>query len=210
MTRAEAVALIGLRLGQRTDLDAAIGTELLLVQQVTLERAGAFLPWFLETAYTTLATVVGATSISLPADFLGEIEDKPPALYVVSGTEQTWTDLHKGDMNDMLYRAKEAGEPHEYCVTSTALEIFPRSDAVYAIKFAYYASDTIVAGENKWLKHAPDLLIAETGYVMALNYMQNKALADTFKEAIIVAKNRLWLKHEELQHTNRHYTRGEG
>ena len=41
---------MGKRLGNRTDLDASILLEMVMVQEQVLEGNGALLPWFLETA----------------------------------------------------------------------------------------------------------------------------------------------------------------
>ena len=209
MIRDTCVNIIAQRLGMRTDLDDAILNEMQLVQEVVLEGTGAFLPWFLESTYSAQVTVLDSTDITLPTDFLAEIEGKPPALYVVDGTDQQWTDLHKDDLNVLLAKYPAAGTPAEYVITVSHLRIFPRCDAVYNIKFAYYAKDALDGDENLWLKHAPDLMIAETGAVMAGKYLQNPEMETQFKNDAQNARTRLYTKHEAMQHTNRRYGMGE-
>lgn len=209
MIRDTCVDIIAQRLGMRTDLDDAILNEMQLVQEVTLEGTGAFLPWFLESLDNALVTVLASTEIALPTDFLAEIEGMPPALYVVDGTAQNWTDLHKDGRNTLLTKYPSTGAPAEYHITASTLHIFPRSDAVYAIRFSYYAKDSLTGDENLWLKYAPDLMIAETGAVMAGKYLQNAGMEAQFRTDAQSARARLFTKHEAMQHVNRRYGMGE-
>ena len=78
----------------RTDLNASILAEMLLVQSVHLEGQGTFTPWFLESEMSSASTVIDEERVPLPLDFLCAIEDEPLWLYDTTATP-VWAKLGK-------------------------------------------------------------------------------------------------------------------
>jgi|SRR5687768_738546 len=210
MTRDEAIALLKYRLGNRTDLDARILLEMVYAQEYKLEGTGAFLPWFLETELATITTIAGEERILLPDDFLGEVEDQ--ALWLYDEDSATpWTELRKNDYDYLRVKYPATGLPKQYALLGDYFALFPVPDDSYTIKMRYYAKDDSLASdniENKWLKHAGDLLIAETGLIMA-GHIFNTDLQAQFEKDASVARQRLYTKHEARRHSNRTYGMGE-
>lgn len=212
MTRDEVVTLLGYRLGSRTDLDAKIILEMDFVQQFVLEGTGAFLPWFLETEMSTSTTNIDEDRLALPDDFLGEIEEQALWLYDADNEENAYTLLIKGDYDQLLDKYPAPGTPKQYAMTGDYFLIRPTPDDNYTIKMRYYAKDDSLLTENienKWLKHAADLVIAETGTIMARNHLMNEDLAAGFEKAALIARQRLYTLHERRKHTNRTYSMGD-
>lgn len=79
MLRDAAVALIASRMGQRTDLNAAILLEMALVITTKLEENAVMTPWFLLHREDTLVSVAASDLIALPADFIVSAEDRAAA-----------------------------------------------------------------------------------------------------------------------------------
>ena len=210
MTRTEAIALLAFRLGQRTDLDAAILAEMVLTQSV-LEQEGDSIPWFLVSEMSSASTVVGEERIATPTDFLGLLEEEPMWVFDAAATP-TWSALLKTSYVAMVQRFPLLGKPRCFDLAGDYFLLRPIPDAVYGLRLRYAAADVSVsasAGENNWLRYAPDLLIAETGAVMAGKYLQNPKLRAEFKEDALVARRRLWIKTESRLHNGRTYGMGE-
>lgn len=210
MLRDAAVALLGQRLGNRTDLAASIIEEMQLVQGTLLEKAGTFLPWFLEADYASLSTVANTEAVALPTNFLGWIEDEPVWLYDTTATA-VWDKLPRKRAGTLREKYTTTGRPLEHAVGVESLLFAPVPDAVYTIKFRYYAADTVLSTniENKWLKHASDLLIAKTGEIMASQYLMNTKLTEVFTKAAQEATARVYTQHENREHSGRSYQMGE-
>jgi len=202
--------LIALRLGNRTDLDAAIVAEMQLAQEVVMEGSGQFTPWFLETELATSSCEANEERLALPTDFLAEVEEQPLWLYD-STAAQPFTELKKDSYDVLLQQYPEAGRPRAYALTEGYFLLKPTPDVVYSFKTRYYAMAESLSSniENDWLKYAPDLMIAVVGEVMAGKYLQNPQLAATFKTDVASAWARLYVKHESRQHNGRTYGMGD-
>jgi hypothetical protein len=186
------------RLGSRTQLALRANclTELILVQQNVLER-DSHLPWFLQTTNTALVTPSDgvARSVALPADFLREADDG--ALFIIDSEGAS----HEVVKDDYRILEQEHGLdatselPLQYALR-TALEFFPIPLVERSLRLTYYAKAAIPtdseSSENAWLQYASDLMLAETGIVVATQHLQNPELGDSFAKLAIRARTRLF------------------
>ena len=203
MLRDTLFSLLSQRLGNRADLVSRMSTEVQLLQEVVLEKH-AWLPWFLETEMASTVTVLGEARIQLPDDFLSELEEQ--SLWIYDSTlENPYLGLDKKDFDDMIVRFPGTGKPRAYALGADYFYLGPAPDDEYPLKMRYYAMDTVLDSniENKWLKHASDVVLAELGIVMAEKHMQHFELAQTFRKDAEVAWNRLYASHIARQEVNR-------
>lgn len=172
-----------------------MATEVQLLQEVRLEQ-NPWLPWFLETEIATASTTALEERITLPSDFLGEIEEQALWLYDAA-QDIVWTPLKKMTYDNMLARYPGTGRPKAYAVSADYFHLMPISDVVYSVKMRYMAKDAILDSniENKWLKYASDVVLAELGVTMAEKHMQHPKLAESFRSDATTAWARLYSKH---------------
>lgn len=208
MLRADCITLIASRLGNRTDLNDTIALEMLMVQETLLEGTGAFLPWFLVTELVDLPVTAGEERVNLPAVFLGEVEGQPLWWYDAN-LANPYKRLHKNDLGLLMEKYIANAVPVEYALSGNYIILKPTPSVNGTLRLRYYAAAVKDETENGWLKYAPDLLIAETGAVIAGKYLQNTGLADRFIQDGVIARQRLFAKNEARQHTNRQYGMGE-
>jgi hypothetical protein len=195
--------LLSQRLGNRPDLVSRMATEFTLLQTTKLEK-NAWVPWFLESSLNDLSTVAGVEYVALPANFLSEVEEQA-LWYYAADEEPAYIPLKKMDFDDMMLSSPGIGLPTSYSLFANRIYFGPVPDAVYPLKFTYNAKDTVLSadGENLWLTHASDLVIAELGAVMAGQHMQHQALANTFTVEIQKAWERLYRETIARQEVNR-------
>jgi hypothetical protein len=211
MLRDEAVSLIALQLGNRTDLNTTIVQVMQLVQDTELEQTGVMLPWFLLSEDSTTTIAPGVRRVALPNDFILEDEDWGLGRENDNG-DVVW--LEKCDYDVLLQKFREcAGPLQAYSINGGYYYLFPvNNDAAEVLHMRYYAKAESVADsniENAWLKHAPDALIAFTGYYLAARVLQNMELASIFQAAKQAAFVRLANLNEARLHTNHRYQMGE-
>lgn len=210
MIRDSVVDIIAQRLGNRTDLTDAIIAEMQLAQEMRLEQSGTILPWFLATEYTEVETVAGEGRLVLPDDFICEVEDS--GFWILNPDNAVWIELKKRNEDDILNKYGVIPDmPQMYSLVGEQFTLGPIPDAVYTLRMKYYAKDESLATniENKWLKYAADLVIAEVGYVMASKHTMDDALAQSYLADKGVAWNRLNMMNETRQHANRDYSMGD-
>lgn len=170
MTRDEAVAQMKQLHGFRTDLDVQCVTALQQVQR-ELEEA-AFLPWFLRTEVASISTTADEERVPLPSDFLRETEDTALWYYKASNAaDKRWILLKRGDIETLRYEYQDTtGEPEAYSKDQAYFRIKPTPNAVYTLKMgSYFAKDAVLTSniENKWLTHAPFLMLGKAGQIVA-------------------------------------------
>jgi hypothetical protein len=210
MTRDEVVAIIAERLGQRTDLNAAIIAEMQLAQSIRLEQNGKFMPWFLLTEYSTVQTEADEPRVAVPDDFIQEEEESGLWVQTDAGI---WIELRKASEDKAFnaYEGVEPAQPERYALAGDHLTLFPTPDKVYNLRMRYFAQDIPLTSDiqNKWLKYAADLVIAEVGQVLAGRHVQDQTLEAGFQMDKAAAWQRLWLMHEARMHANREYSMGD-
>lgn len=203
MTRDEVIQLVTFRLGNRSDMAARAVLEMPLIQTQLLE-GNSWLPWFLEVdtaAPNSLATTAQTRFVTLPADFLAEMEEGH--LWItVNGVRSR---LVKQDFDTALARYPEIGTPVVYSLGATKIDLFPLPADVYDLDFKYYGRATNMAAANVqtlWLEHASDLVIALLGETLAGKHIRNDQLAASFKTDATEAWNRLYAKHTARSEVN--------
>lgn len=202
MLRDALFTLLSQRLGNRSDLIPRMETEAQLLQEVKLER-NEWLPWFLETEIASTETVAGEERVQWPSDFLGEIEEQALWLYVES-EGNSMIPLRKMTYDEMIARYPGAGRPLAYASGAEYIYLRPIPDAAYILRMRYYAKDVVldINIENKWLKYASDVVLAELGLVMASKHMQHNDLAAVFAQDAQAAWRRLYNAHVARQEAN--------
>jgi hypothetical protein len=179
MTRDEAVALMQLQLGFRSDQSANLILHLKLAQ--TMLEKSPTKPWFLIVGEDTLVTVADDQKIAIPTDFLQEAEQG--VLRFIpddADSPDDEVDLDK-DSYDVLrknFRTTASGEPQAYALFGGYFYIFPVPDDVYTLKMIRYGQDTVLSTnvENNWLKYAPKLLMGSAGKELAAALRDSNAM----------------------------------
>lgn len=194
MKTSEAVAIIKGRCSNYSSstIDALIVTEM-NARQKALE-GGDFRPWFLLTESASTTNTASDERIPMPSDFIMEWEEG--SMQYKLSTETEWSDLAKDDYDFLRERYGEtAGAPKGYSEAGENFLIVPPPLYAYSWKMRYYAhqaANTLSPdSENNWLKYASDWLIAETGVIIASQYLNNKAAADAFSIQKSEAKARV-------------------
>jgi hypothetical protein len=190
MNFGEAVANVAKKLGNRVDLDDSIEDEMKLAQ-AELEAARS-LPWFLlsEELYTTLAA--GATSGTVPSDFLREHEDGALWLEDTTATPSTYTKLVKVSLDD-LRTVEATGDSDEspayYSLVGGNFYVAPPAATDKRLRIlCYRRADTLTvdADTNVWLDNTPEVLISKTGMRMA-QYLRSTELYAMFQSQYMEA-----------------------
>lgn len=177
MTRDEAVAMIKLQLGFRSNQDANIILCLKLAQtQLELQPTK---PWFLISEDSYAFTTPDEERVALPTDFLQEV-DEAVLRYVPEDADSPAdeVDLVKEDYDTLRanYRGwtdtttgESSGAPQAYCILDGYFRIFPLPDTLYRLRMIYYAKATVLDTnvENGWLKYAPLLIMGKAGQMIA-------------------------------------------
>ncbi|MGW8181543.1 MAG: phage adaptor protein [bacterium] len=198
MLRSAAISIIKSRLGniQGTDLDNTIVANMQLVQATVLER-GQELPWFLEADTnvlgTNLTTVASTETVSLPTDFLRELDEETYCVLRQDATEDSgWAPLQKVQTVASLGRYPGTGEPIRYALLSGRMYLRYIPDDAYTLRLLYYQAATVLSSdvENAWLLYAPDWMIAETCRQTAED-LQLQQLIDKFMNDSMLAKKRV-------------------
>lgn len=209
MTRDQVIQLVTYRLGNRSDMADRAVLEMPLIQTQLLE-GNSWLPWFLEVdtvAPNLLATTAQTRHVTLPVDFLAEMEEGHLWITVAGARSR----LVKQDFDTALARYPESGAPKVYALGATKINLFPLPDAVYDLDFKYYGKDANMAAANVetlWLEHASDLVIALLGEVLAGKHIRNDQLATSFKQDATEAWSRLYAKHTTRSEINQSRSMG--
>jgi hypothetical protein len=213
MIRSEAEDFIRDILGRSgTDLRTQIIASMNLAKRQL--EGSPFLPWFLITEVSSATTVIGEERLTLPTNFLREVEEEG-ALFiydtsgVTSTTENEWIELVKWDnetlRNEYSDLADSRARPTHYALVGNYFKLYPVPDANYTVKMLYYGKVTdFSAGtdtENVWLKWAPDLLIARAGLWVARR-VRDKTAQAIFAEEFKAALQRVRVEDEARRQAN--------
>lgn len=188
MNYGEAVANIAKKLGNRTDLDASIQSEILLAQ-AELEAA-VTLPWFLLGPEKYIDIDAATDRVAIPTGFIREYEDG--ALWVEDTTTGDFTKLTKTHF-DILRQVESTGEsdevPEYYTLAGGYFYLAPPPAAQTRLRImSYNAADTLAAAAdtNAWLTYNPEMLIAKAGMRMA-QYLRSVELYGMFQSQYVEA-----------------------
>lgn len=210
MTRDEVVAIIKARLlrADDTTLDAKIITEMKFVQEQLLENA-IILPWFLISEFETISTTANEERLPIPPGFLREHEEC--SLWIYNTSAVRWDPLTRDDYDFLSNKFPTAGTPSNYALDGAYFRLKPTPNDIFTIRTRFYLRDTTLSSniQNNWLLYASDLLVAEVGKLMSINYLKDVELGKVFIADITRAQNRLGIVDEARKHTNRDYMMGD-
>lgn len=202
-----AVDMIAKRLGQRQDLVSDIREQMQFVQDYILETDPLRLQFQLserQNAWTDL----GDDRVALPPLFLGEYEEGALFLIREGGSVKP---LLKEDLQQLVNKYGDTpGEPVFYARTGSYFRLYPIPNTQYQIRMLNYERAAVLTDgeENYWLANAADWMIAETGKVMAAQFLMNSPLAKIFHDQSTNARQRLWRAHEASLNVNRDMIKG--
>lgn len=194
MTRDEAVSRIQEGLGFRTDRAESIKARL-EEARIALET-GKTLPWFLIQEDQSLTLAQGADTVALPTGFIRPVADEDQALRYTSIDSDFPLYIPFKTLRDAqdAYADRDPGAPLVVVLRNTQLKFFPVADIEYALTWSYYKhSDALNAGnvsDHPWLTYAPDAIIGEAGYRMAVDLDDDKS-AQKFKTMQLEGRTQL-------------------
>lgn len=200
MTPAEAISRIKGHLGNWTGLDITDWIVNEMNSAVRKLEKEAELPWFLfvdtEVDGSNLSTSANTETVALPSDFLREDDEAEITPLFVENTaeDDPWLPMYKQYWSNMKESHTGTGRPRYYDVKGSNIYLRKIPDATYTLRLLYYKKDsTITSGgsETLWLANAPDLIIAEAGYVVARNYLKDIEAAKTFNDERAEARRSL-------------------
>lgn len=214
MERDTAVALIKQKCGFRraSTLDEKIVSALKNSQEV-LEKGGLMteagyvteLPWFLRKDDQELTLLAGENSITLPSDFIREVEDEGPWFPNTNGTGNPPIYLEKAGSGvaRRTFPGSTSG-PQVYQVRSTDLFIYPATDENLTLYWTYIGKDTALDSniENAWLKWVPQLLIGHAGQGVASDLRDMEAVKE-FSRLKVEGQKQLLILNVQREMSNR-------
>ena len=199
------------RLGNRRNFSR----ETLLIElnaKIAEVERGSFLPWFLEGLWEE-ALNIGTRSLTVPADFLQEVEGGKLELVAASGrffypekrpyevTQAAWQNYPEG------------GEPCVYSLWAGKVHFAPEPTAAYSFSLPYYKQTPEVTDTatpvTSWLANAYNFIVYQTLVDISANNLKDNESAATFSNLANSAYARLYKYNEARQHTNRDYNIGE-
>ena len=174
MTLDDMKALLAGRLGQRTDIDEMIYSEIRQAQRA-LEKTPPY-PWFLQAVATVDSD---ASTTFLPDDFIELLED---IIYIRKPTNSTTyynrSVLVYGAHLEHVTMEPGFGTPRNFFIIGSVIALTPAPEQSYTFDIPYYKRDVPLTGgssENLWSTRAEDLLISEAGWHVARNIRDNEA-----------------------------------
>lgn len=216
MTGQDAMNLVMARLAGRSNatLRTDLLTEMNQVQSVTLEQ-GEILPWFLITTDATLALTIATRALSLPSNFLRELEED--TLVEIQDSTGVWNSMTKRtyEENRKQYDDADTSDlPRYYSIVGSEILVFPLPTVASPVRLRYFASQDVVADTatsttNGWLAHASDLLIAETVLIGSSQYLYEDADKILIRQgAVQRARTRLHNANVAREEANMNRTMG--
>jgi hypothetical protein len=221
-----AVDILMQRLGNRQDTEfrANIVNEMALTQSVTLEGS-VLLPWFLlkDTleAGTSLTWSANTERVAIPTDFVGFDDDLQCGVFLLDSSS-TDSDPYIPLARKPYAALKEfskntydssSDQPYAFDLMNQYFYLRPIQTSARTLRVIYLARDPLSpadnAVENLWLKYASDLLIAETGIVLAQHYTKDPDAVVGFQDQRVIALARLNSRNEAYKHSLQNYTMGD-
>lgn len=200
-----AVSILKLRLGNNTlaTLDDLIKAEMQIAQETILE-GGDFLPWFLWKEDDTLVTVASTRALTLPTDFLLEADEGALYRFETAGDDTTLVEMKKEEYDVLIGTYNTEATPTHYAMIGESFSMFPKPDTIYTMRLHYYGTATALTTgqENSWLKYASDWLIAETGLIIAGQYLQSEKMVQLFAGQAAKARERVMTRHTAMMEAN--------
>lgn len=211
MLRDAAVTLLKKRL--RRQGDSAIATDIIDELQATQERLeqGVTLPWFLVSDDTSRQCTIGNETFAVPIGFI-RVYEEGGALWYRELTTEKWNPITRDDYTAIYNKnGISTGAPKNYSLEGSNYKLSQIPDKAYYMRTKAYVKGVLLDSnvENVWLANASDLLLAETGVVIASFYIRNMELAGEMKQWAQQAHTRLFTADEAWKHADRQYKMGD-
>lgn len=212
MDRDTAVTLIQQKTGFRSG-QADIIVERLQASQDILSFGGVMteanysteVPWFLRKVDQPLTLSAGATVITLPDDFIKEVEDTGPWYPDTSSTGEPPIYLDKASpgASKRTFTGSTAG-PQIYELRVTDMLVYPASEDALTLYWDYFGKDDLLDSniENLWLKWVPSLLIGHAGQGFATDMRDAEAVKE-FTRMKLEGQKQLLTQNVQREMTNR-------
>ncbi len=178
-TNAQLIDQALFHLGNRASYRANVLSSMKL--WVDERERGRFLPWFLEKESSGLVTVEDQDYVSLPADFLRELDE---GIVLVTDADGLEHKLVKAPSLDRLLSEKdEGGLPEAYYLFNGRMYLRQTPDAAYFLRFFYYGKSTVLADNDSevthWGAEAASALVFGSAAIFAGTVLQNMKLRDS-------------------------------
>jgi hypothetical protein len=183
MLRDKAVDLVAFRLGQRTDLRDTIIAEMDHLIQTELSKSGHYFLWQ-RGSWGVLGTLMPGYMQLNMSGVLALDEDTPLSISKFPADakpEQLY--FSDGFYPDIVPNTQPRGIPGYWCWVGDGVIEFDRvADVTYAIYGRAYVTDAPLDGtygdannvENRWLRNAPDVVIAAVGRRMSMSLVGDR------------------------------------
>lgn len=192
------------RFSSSTTMDDDVLIE--LQQAQTRLELSPVLPWFLLSERSFIDTEVNEPRIIVPDDMIREYEEGALWVLDAEGVEhelkkRIWDDIKSDPRFDTPAR------PSRYALVGEYFRLRPVPNAIYRVRMIFFQQQPIITigDENKWLKWAPDLVIAEAGVIVASSYIKNKEAEKMFSDMVAKEEVRLAIASEAREHANHKY-----
>jgi hypothetical protein len=204
VTNHQVIDLMMARLGDRSAPKLRANVVLELNAYIAGRELQALLPWFLIKA-TEFTFPKDAIFSPLPDDFLRELEDDQPAVYI----DGAWMNqMKKAPLDDMNF---DGGGPSDaYTLIGEEIYIAPKAPSDLTVRFRYFAATVEILDNdqpvtNLWLKYAQNLVTFGALHTIAAYQIQDPNMAALFSSEEQRALDGLWRANEARQHTNADY-----
>jgi hypothetical protein len=203
-TNKQVIDLMMARLGSRAAPKLRGNVLLEINTYIDGRETQALLPWFL-TKQAELDFQAGDISHPLPLDFLRELEDDQPMVYVEGAFINQ---LKKAPMDALNFDGE--GGPDVYALIAEEFYIAPKASSPLTVKFRYLAETIEILDDdqpvsNLWLKYAANVVTFGALRVIAGFQVQDPDMANRFAGEEQRALDGLWRANEARQHTNADY-----
>lgn len=212
MDRDTAVTRINDALGFRPDGHSLTDKIILRLQEAQRDLSkGKTLPKFLLVEDQSFTLLTGNHSVALPANFARLDDDNLPHFTNIDTFLPTYLDFEPSYSKAVqrVVTLQRPGEPQQttlapklFTLRASTIDFITTADRDYDISWNYYVSDDVLTTniENLWLEFAPEWLIGEAGYRIALDLrddtakalfddMRQRARASVFGEDLIQAES---------------------
>lgn len=183
MTGQEALDLLMMRLGNRTDSETRAALLLELNEAKNRLEQSPNRPSLLIYTDSALVTTAAQETLALPTDFLGEIEGEQP--YYLYNNDRIY--LSRGRREALLLAyGTEPGRPLTYALQEQMF-FYPIPDNTYTLTWRYYKKQGTIADDavqNTWLTQFGDLLMGSVGVLFATTVLRDLAAAQSFQRLL--------------------------